>query len=195
MPKAKPDQVVVHRIELQKSERDMLEAAIMVNAVGKVGQAAGALIAPFAGALTAIVAAYIAKEGIEDITGWAANKLGEKELVLADGYAQYLAAAAAARGAVYPPGHDLEGQPLSPGPHRPDMTRAEYDAIYEKTAMTNWEVVQYRIAEGTWGMLGSTEHHDTQRSRSEEKAEKTNCTLIGIAFGPLAGAACRASQM
>ena len=30
MPKAKPDEVIVHRIELQQSERDMLETAIGV---------------------------------------------------------------------------------------------------------------------------------------------------------------------
>lgn len=32
MPKAKPDQVITHRIELQQSERDMLEIALVANA-------------------------------------------------------------------------------------------------------------------------------------------------------------------
>lgn len=36
MPKAKPDQVVVHRIELQQSERDMLETAIGAYSLNQV---------------------------------------------------------------------------------------------------------------------------------------------------------------
>ena len=33
MPKAKPDQVVVHRIELQEKERDLLEQYVVTNTV------------------------------------------------------------------------------------------------------------------------------------------------------------------
>lgn len=34
MPKSKPDKVVVHRIELQQTERDLLEMALLGNALG-----------------------------------------------------------------------------------------------------------------------------------------------------------------
>jgi len=33
MPKAKPTQVIVHRIELQEKERDLLETAVAAKAV------------------------------------------------------------------------------------------------------------------------------------------------------------------
>lgn len=46
MPKAKPDQVVVHRIELQEKERELVAAAIGANLAGKAVQAAG--VASFA---------------------------------------------------------------------------------------------------------------------------------------------------
>lgn len=36
MPKAKPDEVIVHRIELQQSERDMLETAIGAYSMNQV---------------------------------------------------------------------------------------------------------------------------------------------------------------
>ncbi len=36
MPKAKPTQVIVHRIELQEKERDMLEAVVAGNTVRNV---------------------------------------------------------------------------------------------------------------------------------------------------------------
>lgn len=35
MPKARPDQVIVHRIELQQTERDLLEAALIGNGLVK----------------------------------------------------------------------------------------------------------------------------------------------------------------
>ena len=41
MPKAKPTQVIVHRIELQEKERDLAAAAIAGNFAGKAIQAAG----------------------------------------------------------------------------------------------------------------------------------------------------------
>jgi len=41
MPKAKPDQVVVHRIELQEKERELAQAAIAAGLAGKAVQAAG----------------------------------------------------------------------------------------------------------------------------------------------------------
>jgi len=195
-PTAKPTSVVLHRIELQKSERDMLEAAVMTNAIAKAGQAAGALLAPFAGALTAIVAAYIAREGVGDIIDIARNKLAERELALANGYAAYLAASYAALNA-----RDEAGELIIPLDHpsrqKPPMTRSTYDKIYENEVMTNWERVQYEVAEATGGALGSPEHHDTPSTReeAEDESHELNCTLISMMFGPIGRAACRASKM
>ena len=71
MPKAKPTQVIVHRIELQETERATLEAALAGNFVTNVVSAAGSVLsgfgqalAPFSGVLTAIGAAYLAEKGI-----------------------------------------------------------------------------------------------------------------------------------
>jgi hypothetical protein len=72
MPKSKPSQVIVHRIELQETERAALEAALAgrfvtngVSAIGSVLTGIGSMLVPFAGVLTAIGAAYIAEKGIE----------------------------------------------------------------------------------------------------------------------------------
>ena len=72
MPKSKPTQTIVHRIELQETERAALEAALAgrfvtnaVSAAGSVLSGFGQALAPFAGVLTAIGAAYIAEKGIE----------------------------------------------------------------------------------------------------------------------------------
>lgn len=74
MPKSKPDQVVVHRIELQKSERDALEAALagrfLTNAVSSVGSVLtgiGSMLAPFTPAFGAIAAALIAERGVSAV--------------------------------------------------------------------------------------------------------------------------------
>jgi hypothetical protein len=74
MPKAKPTQVIVHRIELQETERATLEAALAgnfvtnaVSAAGSVFSGIGQALAPFSGVLTAIGAAYIAEKGISEI--------------------------------------------------------------------------------------------------------------------------------
>ena len=74
MPKAKPDQVIVHRLELQQTERDTLEAALAgqfvsntFKAGGEVLKGIGAALAPFQGALTALAAVWIADRSWEDI--------------------------------------------------------------------------------------------------------------------------------
>jgi len=74
MPKAKPDQVIVHRIELQETERATLEAALagrfVTNAAmagGNLLKGVGAALAPFTGALTALTALWIADRSIEEI--------------------------------------------------------------------------------------------------------------------------------
>ena len=70
MPKAKPTQVIVHRIELQQTERDAMEAALAgrfvtnaVSATGSVLTGMGNLLAPFGGVLTAIAGLWIAEKG------------------------------------------------------------------------------------------------------------------------------------
>ena len=74
MPKAKPDQVIVHRIELQETERATLEAALAGRFVTNAAMAAGNLLkgvgdalAPFSGALTALAAVWIADRTWEDL--------------------------------------------------------------------------------------------------------------------------------
>ena len=75
MPKAKPDQVIVHRIELQETERATLEAALagrfVTNAVsgaGAVLSGIGSALAPFAGAISAMAALWIAGRTFEEIS-------------------------------------------------------------------------------------------------------------------------------
>jgi len=74
MPKAKPDQVIVHRIELQETERATLEAALagkfVTNAVGAAGSVLtgmGAALAPFTGAITALTAVWIGTKSWEEL--------------------------------------------------------------------------------------------------------------------------------
>ena len=74
MPKAKPSQVIVHRIELQETERATLEAALAgrfvtngVSAVGSVFSGIGAALAPFSGVFSALAALWIADRTIEEI--------------------------------------------------------------------------------------------------------------------------------
>jgi hypothetical protein len=57
MPKAKPDQVIVHRIELQEKERELAAAAIATNFAGKAVQAAGVGAAAIVGYM-GVKAAY-----------------------------------------------------------------------------------------------------------------------------------------
>jgi len=47
LPKAKADQVIVHRIELQETERDALELFIASNAAKNVGDGLGSIISSF----------------------------------------------------------------------------------------------------------------------------------------------------
>ena len=63
MPKAKPTQVIVHRIELQEKERDALEALVVGNTVKNV-------VVPVA--LTAGVgaASYLGYKGLKQAYDW-----------------------------------------------------------------------------------------------------------------------------
>jgi len=84
MPKAKPTQVIVHRIELQETERATLEAALagrfVTNAVsgaGAVLSGIGAALAPFTGAISALAVLWIADRSLDEILD-AARKSGEE---------------------------------------------------------------------------------------------------------------------
>ena len=71
MPRAKPTEVIVHRIDMQPALKESVDAYLAANALTNALSAAGGLftgvLAAFAPALGGIVAAMIAKEGIEEI--------------------------------------------------------------------------------------------------------------------------------
>ena len=74
MPKAKPTQVIVHRIELQESEREMLELAVAgnvatnaVSAAGAVFTGIGSMLAPFAPAFGALAALWIGDRTLDAV--------------------------------------------------------------------------------------------------------------------------------
>ena len=70
-PKKKTDSLIGYRLELQDKERDALELIAASTAVKNVGEGVGAVIAPFGKVLSAVLAAWIAKEGVEvALTQW-----------------------------------------------------------------------------------------------------------------------------
>ena len=73
MPKAKPTQVIVHRIELQEKEREMLEPFVKAKEVEQYGRTAATVAA--AGALG--VAVYVGWWTTDALFGWM-NKAGDK---------------------------------------------------------------------------------------------------------------------
>ena len=73
MPKSKPDQVIVHRIELQEKERELLEPFVKAKEVEQYGKTTSAIIT--AGALG--VGAYVAWWTTEAMFGWM-NKAKDK---------------------------------------------------------------------------------------------------------------------
>lgn len=84
MPKAKPDQVIVHRIDLQPSVKDLGEGLVLGNAVGNalsgagaliggVGTAIGGILRPFGGAVTALAALWIADRTFDEVLDAAAK--------------------------------------------------------------------------------------------------------------------------
>ena len=80
MPKAKPTQVIVHRLELQQTERAAFEAALAgkfltnaVSATGSVLTGLGTMLTPFTGALTAIAGLWIAEKGATALIDAAEN--------------------------------------------------------------------------------------------------------------------------
>jgi len=74
MPKAKPTSVVVHRIELQETERTIVETALAgqfvtnaLSGVGSVLSGAASMLGPFSGAITAIAALWLADKTFEEV--------------------------------------------------------------------------------------------------------------------------------
>jgi len=72
--KAKADQTVGIRLELQSLEREQLESLVSAHAVGDILQGTGAVLsgvgavlAPFGTVLSVIVAAMITKEGVDKL--------------------------------------------------------------------------------------------------------------------------------
>lgn len=85
MPKSKPTQTIVHRIELQETERAALEAALAgrfvtnaVSAAGSVLSGFGQALAPFSGVLTAIAGVWLADQTIDEVIDKVKEK-GEEE--------------------------------------------------------------------------------------------------------------------
>ena len=75
MPKAKPDQVVVHRIELQEKEREMLEAVAMAHATRN-------LVVPAALSVGVGVAGYVGYKAAKAAYGWTEDIVDDmKEIV------------------------------------------------------------------------------------------------------------------
>ena len=92
MPKAKPTQVIVHRIELQESERDMLELAVVgnfatnaVSAAGAIFSGVGNMLAPFAPAFGALAALWIGDRTLDLVREDAENRKAEIEREYAEG--------------------------------------------------------------------------------------------------------------
>ena len=73
MPKARPTHVIVHRIELQEKERELLEPIIKAKEVEQYGKTAATVAA--AGAVG--VGVYVAWWVTDSVFGWM-NKAGEK---------------------------------------------------------------------------------------------------------------------
>jgi len=96
MPKAKPTQVIVHRIELQESERDMLELAVIgnvatnaVSAAGAIFSGVGNMLAPFAPAFGALAALWIGDRTLDLVKQDAEERKAEIEREYADGKSIY----------------------------------------------------------------------------------------------------------
>ena len=73
MPKRKMKNDLHFRFELQDSERDALQAWTISNSFNNVASGIGSLLMPFSDAFKTIVAAIIAKEGVD----WLLNKSEE----------------------------------------------------------------------------------------------------------------------
>ena len=70
MPKAKPTQVIVHRIELQEKERDMFESVV-------AGQTVKNVIIPVAVAGGVGAAGYLGYKTLKEMYGWTEDIIQE----------------------------------------------------------------------------------------------------------------------
>ena len=77
MPKRKMKNDLHLRFELQDSERNALDLLAASKAFNNVATGVGSVLTPLSGAMTAIVSAWIAKEGIESLHG-AATRLADR---------------------------------------------------------------------------------------------------------------------
>jgi predicted outer membrane lipoprotein len=96
MPKSKPSQVIVHRIELQQSERDMLELAVAgrtatnaVSAIGSVFSGVGTMLAPFAPAFGLLTALWIGDRTLDVVKEDAERRKQEIETEYSQSKARY----------------------------------------------------------------------------------------------------------
>ena len=65
MPKPKATDVIVHRLDMQPSLKDSFAAFLIGKTATNAVSAIGSVLLPFSGAIGALAAAWIAKEGIE----------------------------------------------------------------------------------------------------------------------------------
>lgn len=81
MPRAKPTEVIVHRIDMQPALKESVDAYLaasaLTNAVSAAGSVLTGVLAAFAPALGGIVAAMIAKEGVEKLAAKVTSKFEE----------------------------------------------------------------------------------------------------------------------
>lgn len=68
MPKAKPDQVIVHRIELQEHEREALDMVAASTVVRNVGEGVGAVLKPLASLSIASLGAILGALTVAEVT-------------------------------------------------------------------------------------------------------------------------------
>lgn len=82
MPRAKADSVIIHRLDVQPALKDSLDAYLaasaLTNAVGTAGQIITGLFSALAVPMGGILAALVAKEGIEEIAATVKEKFEEK---------------------------------------------------------------------------------------------------------------------
>ena len=69
MPKSKPSQVIVHRVELQEKERELAEMYFTARTLENVTKSADNLLKPTA----ALITAYIAYKASKELHGWGSD--------------------------------------------------------------------------------------------------------------------------
>jgi hypothetical protein len=68
MPKSKPDQVIVHRLELQEHEREALDMVAASTVVRNVGEGVGAVLKPMASLSLASLGAILGALTVTEVT-------------------------------------------------------------------------------------------------------------------------------